>query len=98
MENNLSIIKEIRATKMNDKNNLKEKIVKILSERVEGLSILEISSLAGSHRHTVTKYIHELIGAGLIYQRDLGTVKLHYLKDKLTENQMRFFKKFEKNQ
>ncbi len=35
--------------------------------------------LVGAHRHTVTKYIHELLGAGVIYQREIGTVKICYL-------------------
>lgn len=65
---------------MKQEKNYKEKIVKILSQHPEGLSILEISALVGAHRHTTNKYIHELIGADVIYQRDIGTVKLHYLK------------------
>jgi DNA-binding IclR family transcriptional regulator len=64
---------------MKHANNYKEKIEKILLDHPEGLSILEIADHVGVHRHTVTKYIHELIGAGIIHQRDLGTVKLHYL-------------------
>lgn len=58
---------------------IKSKILQILKEHAEGLSILDISKLSHFHRHTITKYIHELIGAKIIYQRDLGTVKLHYL-------------------
>lgn len=65
---------------MKQENNYKERIVKVLYHHPEGLSILEISSSVGAHRHTVNKYIHELMGAGVIHQRDLGTVKLHYLK------------------
>jgi len=65
---------------MKSENNFKEKIVKILAQHPEGLSILEISDFIGVHRHTIIKYIYELIGAGVVYQRDLGTVKLHYLQ------------------
>jgi predicted transcriptional regulator len=65
---------------MNDENRIKEKITKILEEHPEGLHILGISRLVGAHRHTVTKYIHELMGAGVINQREVGTVKLCYLK------------------
>ena len=64
---------------MNDKNNIKLKIIKILQENSKGLHILGISELVRAHRHTVTKYIHELIGAGIVYQRHIGTVKLCYL-------------------
>ena len=64
---------------MNDGNRIKDKIKRVLQDYPEGLHILGISRLIGAHRHTVTKYIHELMGAGIIYQRDLGTIKLCYL-------------------
>lgn len=64
---------------MKQKDNDKEKIVEILFKHPEGLSINEISDYVGSHRHTVNKYIHELIGAGIVHQRDFGIIKLHYL-------------------
>lgn len=70
---------------MTDKKYLKEKIVKTLSEHPEGLSIIELSALVGSHRNTVTKYIYELIGARVIYQRNLGNAKLLYLASKFPE-------------
>ncbi len=67
---------------MNDKNRVKDRIKKVLLEHPEGLHILGIARLLGVHRHTVTKYIHELMGAGTIYQRDLGTIKLCYLSNR----------------
>ena len=70
---------------MNDQYQLKEKIIKILSEHPEGLHIMGLTPLVGAHRHTVTKYIHELIGAGIIYQREIGTVKICYLSSKFAE-------------
>lgn len=71
---------------MIDKNHVKERIKKVLSEHPEGLPILEIARLVGMHRHTVTKYVYELIGAGIIYQREVGTAKLCYLKEKFVES------------
>lgn len=68
---------------MNDQHQIKEKIIKVLREHPEGLHIMGITPLVGAHRHTVTKYIHELIGAGVIYQREFGTVKICYLKKRL---------------
>jgi predicted transcriptional regulator len=62
-------------------NNFKERIIVILRNHPEGLTIIEISKLLDSHRHTITKYIYQLIGEGLIYQRKIGTAKLCYLKD-----------------
>jgi len=68
-----------------DKNHVKDRIKKVLSEHPEGLPILEIARLVGMHRHTVTKYVYELIGSGVIYQREVGTAKLCYLKEKFAE-------------
>lgn len=81
---------------MNDNRDLKQKIIQVLDEHNEGLSILEISELVGHHRHTVTKYIHELIGAGIIFQRDLGIAKLHYLIEKLSPEEKELLEKLEK--
>jgi len=81
---------------MSDEHHFKEQIEKILSQHSEGLSIAEISRLVNAHRHTITKYIHELIGAGIIYQRDLGTVKLHYLASKLTKPEKLILEKSER--
>jgi len=33
-------------------------------------------------RLTATKYVHELIGAGIVYQRQVGVAKLNYLKER----------------
>jgi ribosomal protein S24E len=63
-----------------DKNNVKEKIKKVLSKHPEGLPIIEIAKLVGMHRHTITKYIYQLVGSGEIYQREVGTARLCYLK------------------
>lgn len=65
---------------MSGKKNIKDEIRDILRKHPEGLHILKISELVGSHRHTVTKYIHELIGAGVIEQREIGPVKLCLLR------------------
>jgi DNA-binding Lrp family transcriptional regulator len=62
-------------------NRINERIVKLLKEHPEGLSIKEIANFLGFHRHTVTKYVYQLIGAGIIRERPIGTVKLCYLKE-----------------
>lgn len=71
---------------MNDENQIKEKIEKVLFEHPEGLHILGIARLVGAHRHTVTKYIHELMGAEIIYQREIGTIKICYLSEKFVKS------------
>jgi DNA-binding IclR family transcriptional regulator len=62
-------------------NNLREEILKTLSKHPEGLTIMEIAEKLGKHRHTITKYIYELTGAGQIKQREIGSAKLCYLRE-----------------
>ncbi len=61
--------------------NIKERIIEILKKHPEGLTIIELSRILGVHRHTLTKYVYQLIGEGLIYQRKVGTAKLCYLRE-----------------
>jgi len=63
-------------------NNLRERIVDILREHKEGLTILDISKRLDTNRNTVTKYIYELSGAGIIQHRNIGTAKLCFLTEK----------------
>ena len=66
-------------------NNFRERIIKVLNEHPEGLTTVDIAKILGSHRHTITKYIYQLVGEGLIYQREVGTAKLCYLKEEKNE-------------
>lgn len=63
-------------------NNIKGKIIKVLKKHPEGLTIIEIADKIGMSRHTITKYVYQLIGEGLIFYREIGTAKLCYLKGK----------------
>jgi len=65
---------------MKKKNNVKERIIKVLKKHPEGLTTVEIAEEIGMSRHAVTKYIYQLLGEGLIFQREVGTAKLCYLK------------------
>jgi hypothetical protein len=58
-------------------------IIEALKLNPEGLTLLSLAQVTGLHRHTCTKYIHELIGAGIVYQRDVGAAKLCYLSKKI---------------
>jgi len=60
---------------------IKKSIVDTLNKHSEGLTILDISKQIGVHRHTGTKYVYELIGAGLILIREIGRAKVCYLKE-----------------
>ena len=62
-------------------NHVKERIIDVLKQHPEGLTTVDIAKILGSHRHTITKYIYQLVGEGLIYQREVGTAKLCYLKE-----------------
>jgi len=62
-------------------DSIKDKIVKIIETHPEGLSIKELSNLLGVHRQTVTKYVLELKGAGVIHRRRIGSATLHYTKE-----------------
>lgn len=56
-------------------------IINILRNNPDGLTLTSIAKLTGLHRHTATKYIYELKGAGIINERDVGSAKLCYLKE-----------------
>ncbi len=69
----------------NKAEETKKKILTLLEEHPEGLPILDIAKFSDLHRHTITKYVYELIGENKIYQRNLGPVKLHYLASRLIQ-------------
>ena len=67
---------------MRRKNNVKERIIKILKKHPEGLTTVDIAEKIGMSRHAVTKYIYQLLGEKKIFQREIGTAKLCFLKVK----------------
>jgi len=71
---------------MKDRNGIKQKIVDTLSAHPEGLPIAAIARLIGADRYTITKYLHELIGAGEVSQRDFTILKINYLTKNLAKN------------
>lgn len=71
--------KSMSGTKpLNSKDEIKQKILEVLKDHPEGLSIQEISEELGMHRHTVTKYVYFLGGAGEVFVRKVGMVSLVY--------------------
>jgi len=60
-------------------------IIGILRKNPDGLTITSIAELACMHRHTATKYVYELKGAGVINERDVGSAKLCYLREGLSK-------------
>jgi len=63
-------------------NHQKERIFNIIRKHPEGLTLQKIAEEIGTSRITATKYIHELIGEGKIYQRRVGVAKLCYPKER----------------
>jgi len=61
----------------------RKRVKEVLAEHPEGVTMLRLAGLVGVHRHTVTKYVYQMVGSGEIYQRDVGVAKLCYLKDRL---------------
>jgi len=55
------------------------RITSLLYKNPQGLTILEIANSLNTHRNTITKYIYELSGAGVIIQRKISTAKLCFL-------------------
>ena len=63
-------------------NHITERVIEILSKHPEGLTATDLAKLLGIHRHTVTKYLYQLIGSEDIYQRQVGPAKLYYISKK----------------
>jgi predicted transcriptional regulator len=63
------------------KKNAKELIINALREHPEGLMLVEIAKLTGMNRLTVTKYVHELMGNGSVFQKEAAAAKICYLKE-----------------
>lgn len=61
--------------------DIKNEIIEILRKHPDGLTIVEIEKILKVSKHTAVKYIYQLVGEGLIHQREVGTAKLCYLKD-----------------
>ncbi len=62
-----------------DLRSVKDKIIDLLMKYPEGLTTVDIAKALNVHRHTVTRYVYELVGAGIISQRKIGPAKLNYI-------------------
>jgi len=70
---------------MQSKKRPKKLIIETLKKHSEGLTLQKIANLTKMSRLTATKYIHELIGEGKVYQRNVGMAKLCYLKERFVQ-------------
>ena len=60
---------------------IKEKLVDLLSNSKTGLSGLEISERLGVNRITATKYLNVFAAEGLIKQKNIGNVNLWFIEE-----------------
>lgn len=60
-------------------SEIRERIVELLGDHPEGMTILGIAQALELNRNTVTKYIYELSGAGILVQRRVGSAKLCFI-------------------
>jgi len=67
---------------MNHKKDAKKLIIRALRSHPEGLMLTELAGITGMNRFTVTKYIHELMGSGSVYQKPAAAARICYLKER----------------
>jgi DNA-binding transcriptional ArsR family regulator len=79
--------KSITSTTLTPKpaEEVRKKIIDLLKDHPEGLSINDISKKVDVHRHTASKYIFYLEGAGEVIVRKIGVVNLVYKKEAFPE-------------
>jgi len=68
---------------MNHNRDAKKLIIRTLRAHPEGLMLTELAGITRMNRFTVTKYIHELKGAGSVFQKSAAAAKLCYLTKKI---------------
>lgn len=66
---------------VNSRRDAKKQIIKTLRNHPEGLMLTEIADITGMNRFTVTKYIHELIGNGSVFQKEAAAARICYLRE-----------------
>ena len=63
----------------------KQRIVRVLSKNPEGLTVKALAEQLKLHRQTVTKYLLELKGAGIVVRKRVGSATLNYLKERFAQ-------------
>ncbi|MFH1229846.1 MAG: hypothetical protein V1678_05505 [Candidatus Aenigmatarchaeota archaeon] len=61
--------------------DVKEEILDTLSKHPEGITTIDIAKYIGMSRHSVTNYVYNILGEGLISQRNIGMARLCFLKE-----------------
>ena len=71
---------------MNEKDGVRLRIIGILKNHPEGLTINEISNFLETSRVTIAKYVYGLTLEKIIKQRKIGPAKMCYLCGKYAKN------------
>jgi DNA-binding IclR family transcriptional regulator len=61
-------------------NDIEEKILKLLSQHPEGITINDISRFLNIHRNTASKYVYGLLKSDNLERRQIGMAYLYYIK------------------
>ena len=59
---------------------IRDKVIKILKSHPEGLTTVEIAEKIEMTRQSIAKYVYQLLDEDMIFQREVGTAKICYLK------------------
>jgi DNA-binding transcriptional ArsR family regulator len=87
-KSNSLLIKELKSLKQKqekppkngDEEAVRQRIIELLREHPEGLSILSVSKHIGMTRQTASRYVLALISEGIVKARKVGPAKLCYLR------------------
>jgi DNA-binding IclR family transcriptional regulator len=61
-------------------SEVRSRIIDILKNHPEGLTLMDIAGIIGMNRVTVSKYVYGLVSEGIIQLRTIGPAKLCCLK------------------
>jgi len=64
----------------------KERILNVIKENPEGLTIQEIARKAKVSRITASIYVHELLGEGKVFQKKVGVYRIIFPKERILES------------
>ena len=89
-KNNADLVKELKRlkrqaaepqpTKNGEEGEIRQRIVGLLHDHPQGLTILSISKHIGMTRQTASRYVLALISEGIVKVRKVGPAKLCYLR------------------
>lgn len=61
------------------REQIKKEIIETLKNHPGGLTLTELTEIIKANKITITKYVYELVGEGIVKIRKVGSAKLCYL-------------------